>query len=133
MEIMRPLFDDVFCTGPADAHNRAREAAESGDAYFAYLWLRVAADGGSDEAEERADEMQAEGEIGPEDVTLVHYQLASWYHTGAHVARDARWSLEHLVHAARNHGLRQQRKVLSSLPPADALRKVADDIGVYTR
>lgn len=127
---MRTLSDDVFCRSPEDALGLAQLAVDAGDRYFAYLWFRVAADAGSDEAEQIADDMQEAGDIAHDDVTMAHYQLASWYHTGAHVPQDARWSLEHLVQAARSHGLRHQRKLLSSLPPADALRKVGEDIGV---
>jgi hypothetical protein len=127
---MRSLDHDLSCTCSEDALRFSREATEAGDVYFSYLWLLVAADAGSNDAEELADAMRDAGELRDEDVTHAHYQLASWYHTGSHVNRDARCSLEHLVHAARSHGLRLQRRVLSSLPPADALRKVGEDIGV---
>jgi hypothetical protein len=127
---MRPLSEDVSCSTVDDALRFADQAEREGDPYFTYLWLLVAADAGSNHAEERAEDMHDAEQISAAEVTHAHYQLASWYHTGAHVSRDARWSLEHLVQAARKHGLRQQRKLLSSLPPADALRKVADDIGV---
>ena len=121
---------DVSCCSAEVALGFAHAAKDDGDMYFAYLWLLVAVDAGSDEAEDLAEELYEAGSVTAEEVTQVHYQLASWYHTGSHVTEDARWSLEHLVQAARNHGLRHQRKLLSSLPPADALRKVGAEIGV---